>query len=142
MDFDASIHMSASGLTVQRQRMNVIASNIANVHATRTSTGEPYRRRDVVIGSEPLSASFQGALAQETLRLATVAEVRESRESFRQVYEPSNPDANAKGYVNYPNVNLMEEMVKQMLATNAYQANLSALNSSKNMALRAMEIGR
>lgn len=141
MDFETSLNISASGLTVQRQRMNVIASNIANVHATRTASGEPYRRRELIVASEPVDG-FQDTLVRESLRLASVAEVRQSQAPFRQAYEPSNPDADERGYVQYPNVSLMEEMVNQMLATNAYQANLTALNSSKNMVLRAMEIGR
>ena len=142
MNFEASLQISASGLAVQRQRMNVIASNIANVHSTRTASGGPYRRKEVVVASEPLPGSFEDSLLQETLRLAKVAEVQESKDPFREVYEPGHPDANAKGYVQYPNVSLMEEMVNQVLVTTAYQANLTALNSSKNMALRAMEIGR
>lgn len=141
MDFETSLNISASGLTVQRQRMNVIASNIANVHATRTASGEPYRRRELIVASEPVE-SFQDTLVSESLKLASVSEVRQSQAPFRQAYEPNNPDADEKGYVQYPNVSLMEEMVNQMLATNAYQANLTALNSSKNMVLRAMEIGR
>jgi flagellar basal-body rod protein FlgC len=142
MDFATSLGISASGLAVQRQRMNIIASNIANAHATRTASGEPYRRRQLIVASEPVSDSFQDALVQQTLRLATVKEVHQSQAPFREAYEPGHPDANERGFVKYPNVSMMEEMVSQMLATNAYEANITALNSSKNMVLRAMDIGR
>jgi flagellar basal-body rod protein FlgC len=142
MDIESSLKISASGLAVQRQRMNVIASNIANVNATRSASGEPYRRRTLVVSSEPVTDTFKGTILQETLKLAKVADVQESQAPFRETYEPSHPDANAQGYVKYPNVSLMEEMVNQMLATNAYEANITALKASKNMVLRAMEIGR
>jgi flagellar basal-body rod protein FlgC len=142
MDFATSLGISASGLAVQRQRMNIIASNIANAHATRSASGEPYRRRQLIVASEPVSDSFQDALVQQTLRLATVKEVHQSQAPFREAYEPGHPDANERGFVKYPNVSMMEEMVSQMLATNAYEANITALNSSKNMVLRAMDIGR
>ncbi len=142
MDFASSLRISASGLSVQRQRMNIIASNIANVSTTRTPSGEPYRRMELVVSSEPISESFGGSLVKEALRLAKVAEVHHSTAPFNEVYEPQHPDANKKGFVQYPNVSVMEEMVSQVLAASAYEANLTAINTSKSMVLKAMDIGR
>lgn len=142
MDFDTSLRVSASGLTIQRQRMNVIASNIANIHTTRTSSGQPYRRRDLVLADEPLPESFGTSLLRESLRIPKVVEVSQSDAPFNEVYDPNHPDADGRGYVRFPNVSIMEEIISQTLALSAYEANLTAINTSKSMATKAMDIGR
>lgn len=122
--------ISASGLTAERLRMSVIASNIANAETTRTPSGEPYRRKEVVF--EPLE---NGGVK--------VSAVREDRVTpTRKVYEPGHPDANDQGWVEYPNVILVNEMVDLLAATRAYEANVTAINATKNMINSALNIGR
>jgi len=125
--------------------MNVISSNLANVQTTRTGHGGPYKRRDVVFEAIPLPSSFR-----EVLRNALddgVAEVRVvnivADGSFpKMVYDPNHPDANASGYVAMPNINVIEEMVNMLSATRSYEANVTAIQAAKGMALKALEIGR
>ncbi|MBS4032696.1 MAG: flagellar basal body rod protein FlgC [Clostridiales bacterium] len=135
MQIFKAMQISASGLTAERFRLDLIANNIANVNTTRTEDGGPYRRR---------SAVFSEALDQARKSGAGVRVVGISRDNSepRLVYEPEHPDANAEGYVAYPNVNIVQEMVDMITATRAYEANVTALNASKSMFLKALEIGR
>jgi flagellar basal-body rod protein FlgC len=135
MQIYKAMQISASGLTAERFRLDLIANNIANVNTTRTEDGGPYRRK---------SAVFAEALEQAKKTGAGVRVVSVSRDNTepRLVYEPEHPDANADGYVAYPNVNIVQEMVDMITATRAYEANVTALNASKSMFLKALEIGR
>jgi flagellar basal-body rod protein FlgC len=145
MDFIDSMQISASGLTSQRLRMNVISSNLANSHTTRTQEGGPYRRKDVVFSSQPLEETFEGAMrSQLNGKLSEVKVtgiVNDPRPPVLK-YDPGHPDADEKGFVSLPNVNLIEEMVNMMSATRSYEANVTAVNASKRMALKALEIGK
>lgn len=144
-DVQGTLAISASALRAERLRLDVIASNLANASTTRTAEGGPYRRRNVVFVSQALEGDFQTELenmAEAGLRHGVaVAGVVEDRSPFRQVFEPSHPDANAEGYVSYPNVNPVAEMVDLMAATRAYEANVQAVNATKRMAEAALSIG-
>jgi flagellar basal-body rod protein FlgC len=145
MDLDAAFMISASGLDAQKERLNVISSNLANVDSTRTPEGGPYRRRDVVFSSVPAGHSFGdtfSSLASSSEMGVEVSDVISDTRPFKQVYNPQHPDADASGYVLYPNVNPMEEMVNMISASRSYEANVTAFNATKNMALKALEIGK
>ncbi|NLU47998.1 MAG: flagellar basal body rod protein FlgC [Syntrophomonadaceae bacterium] len=152
MPFLPSLDISASGLTAQRLRMDTIANNMANAETTRNSTGTgPYRRQVVVFearSAQP-SSRFKGIMQEKLsqqaglgVRVKEIREVSEAESPFRRVYDPSHPDADQQGYVNYPNVNIVEEMINMISATRAYEANAKVIEATKSMAARALEIGR
>lgn len=145
MDFSKSMNVSASGLTAQRMRMNTISSNIANINTTKTPEGGPYRRKDVVFESMPETRNFGEivtSLPDRNIQRVQVTDVTVDRKAPILKYEPDHPDANDQGYVAYPNINLMEEMANMIQATRSYEANVSAMQASKDMAVSALEIGR
>jgi flagellar basal-body rod protein FlgC len=125
--------------------MNVISSNLANANTTRTPQGGAYQRKDVVFATHQGSGDFQNVLNSQTGR--TLSEVRvigiiTDPRAPQLKYDPQHPDANQQGYVTMPNVNLVEEMVNMISATRSYEAGVAAINASKSMALKALEIGR
>ncbi len=145
MDFLSSMKVSSSGLSVQRKRMETISSNLANIETTRTPEGGPYRRKDLVITALPLENDFGQSLTREmqsNINRVVVTDIVEDQEEPRLEYQPNHPDANELGYVAKPNINLMSEMVDLMTATRSYEANVTAINAAKNMALRAIDLGR
>ena len=145
MDFFDALNTSSAALSAQRLRMNLISGNLANVNTTRTSQGGPYRRKVAVFAAQPLNQSFKRILADRqnnTIASVKVARVIEDRNPPVMKYDPRHPDADAKGYVAMPNINLMEEMVNMISATRGYEANVTALKAAKDMALKALEIGR
>ncbi|MDN5276513.1 MAG: flagellar basal-body rod protein FlgC [Clostridiales bacterium] len=138
--------ISASALTLQKLRMDVIAQNIANAQTTRTETGEPYRRKVVVVREEQDTKPF-GQYLQESVKAFSGGGVKAVRiqgdpTPFKRVYDPGHPDADEDGYVLMPNVEILREMVDMISATRSYEANVTAFNASKNMAMKALEIGR
>lgn len=145
MDFSTGLRVSSSGLTAQRLRMNTISSNIANINTTRTAEGGPYRRKDVVFESMPEQRSFGEvltAMPERQVQRVQVTDIHVDRGAPLLKYEPNHPDANEEGYVAYPNINLMEEMTNMIQATRSYEANVSAMTATKDMANAALEIGR
>ena len=145
MDILSGMRVSASGMAAQRARMNTINSNIANVNTTRTPEGGPYRRKDVVFEAIPEGRSFGEILTgqpQKDVARVQVTDVMVDRKAPLMKYEPDHVDANADGYVAYPNVNLMEEMANMIMTTRAYEANVSAMNATKDMAMTSLELGR
>ncbi len=149
MELTDSLAVSVSALDAHRHRLNVIASNLANAQSTKTSTGGPYRRRDVVFQAAPVSSAFQRAFSQvskgggrHALDGVKVARVIEDQKPGQTVYDPRHPDADKKGFVTMPNVNVMEEMVNMIGASRAYEANVQAVNATRTMWNRALEIGR
>ncbi len=133
--------VSASGMEAQRLRMNIIASNLANVQTTRTAAGGPYRRKDVVFTTR--ANAFSGALDASRDSYAVgvkVAGIINDSRPFKYAYEPGHPDADTSGYVAYPNVNAVEEMVNMISASRSYEANVTAFKASKEMANKALEI--
>jgi len=146
MNFLNAMETSSSGMSAQRYRMNIISSNIANAQTTRTPQGGPYRRREVVFGALPAPRTFEQELRNrvqpdEPLHAKVLGVATDDRPPVLK-FDPSHPDANEEGYVAYPNIDPTEEMVNMMLATRSYQANVASFNATKNMALRALEIGR
>jgi flagellar basal-body rod protein FlgC len=145
MDFLTSLKISSSGLAANRKRMGAISSNIANAQTTRTAEGGPYRKKEIVFGSEPARESFgeilEGEL-DEKAQSVHATEVISSDKPPVLKYEPDHPDANDQGYVAYPDINVMEEMADMISASRAYEANISALNTTKSMAMKALEIGK
>ena len=133
-------------MTAQRMRMNTISSNIANINTTRTPEGGAYRRKDVVFESMPDARNFGEILGatdpNANVQRVQVTDVISDTKAPLMKYEPEHPDANPDGYVAYPNINLMEEMTNMIQATRSYEANVSALQSAKDMALSSLEIGR
>lgn len=142
MDSTTAFAISASGLRAQRLRMDVIAANLANAQSTRTPEGGPYRRRDVVLESIPQGERFDdflgGAAPGAAVKVARV--VADSRPP-QVVFDPGHPDADGKGYVALPNVNVVAEMVDLMAATRAYEANVAAVNATKRVLEAALAIG-
>lgn len=133
--------ISGSGLSAERIRMNVIANNIANANATETPEGGPYRREQVVFSSL-LNKTMQKGSIKGTERLGgvRVQRIQKSTEPFSRVYIPGHPKADAKGFVEMPNVNVVMEIVDLVTATRSYEANLAVINSSKEMNNRALSI--
>lgn len=144
MDILTAMKISGSALKAERTRLNISAMNLANANTTRTMEGGPYRAKSVVFAATPLERDFNSTLqgAASRLRQVEVVEVVEDNAPFRDVYDPSHPDADANGVVSYPNVNVAEQMVDMMNARRSYEANVAALDAVKEMALRALEISR
>lgn len=145
MDFFNAFRISASGMTAQRVRMNVATSNLANINTTRTPQGGPYRRKDVLFTSQPLHGAFENTLRSAmNLKLSgvKVSKIIDDPRPPISKYNPQHPDADKKGYIKVPRINLMEEMVNMMSATRSYEANVTAIKATKDMALKALEIGR
>jgi flagellar basal-body rod protein FlgC len=145
MDFSTGLRVSSSGMTAQRMRMNTISSNIANINTTRTPEGGPYRRKDVVFESMPEVRNFGEILTSQpdrNVQRVQVTDVAVDMKAPLLKYEPNHPEANQEGYVAYPNINLMEEMANMIQATRSYEANVSAMQASKDMANSGLEIGR
>lgn len=145
MDFSTGLRVSSSGLTAQRLRMNTISSNIANINTTQTPEGGPYRKKDVVFEAMPDAKNFGEILTttpQRNINRVQVTDVHVDRRAPILKYEPDHPDADPNGYVAYPNINLMEEMTNMIQATRSYEANVSAMQATKDMALSALQIGR
>jgi flagellar basal-body rod protein FlgC len=145
MDFLQSMDISSSGMTAQRSRLNVVSMNLANANTTRTDEGTAYRRKTVIFTTDPVDNSFESQLKDsmdKKLYGVKVTNVVPVAGELKQVYDPTHPDADKDGYVSYPNVNLVEEMVSMLNANRSYEANASAIKTSKEMALKALEIGR
>ena len=136
-----AIRASASALSVERARIEGAGSNMANAESTRGPDGQPYRRRDVVLSSQPVE-SFGAALGRASAVGVKVAGIIEDQTPFKRRYDPSHPDADPSGFVALPNVDVPEQMVDMMSASRAYQANLSAIGMIRDMIQRALELGR
>ena len=145
MDMLAAIDAAYSGLQAQRTRMNVIASNLANAHVTRTPEGGPYKPKQVILASTSMDATFENLLRpylENGIREVQVIDIIEAPDAVRLEYDPSHPDANTQGYVAYPNINVLQEMVDLMAASRIYEANITAINTAKDMAQRTLQIGQ
>ena len=141
-----SFDISATGMTAQRFRTDIIAENVANVNTTRTEDGTPYLRKIVTFQEKnvtPFSNVLQGTREQYTGNGVKVVSVKEDTESdFVMKYDPSHPDADENGYVSYPNVNIVTEMTKLIDASRSYEANATAFDASKSMAQTGLQIGK
>lgn len=145
MSFLDALNTSATGLSAQRLRMNLISSNLANVNTTKTAEGGPYRRKDAVFAADPQKSSFGDTLSEQLRTENVNVLVTEIREDLREPvmkFDPGHPDANEDGFVALPNINVVEEMVNMLSASRSYEANITALKATKDMASDAMDIGR
>jgi flagellar basal-body rod protein FlgC len=136
----SALEVASSGLSAERVRMNTTASNLANARTTRTAEGGPYKRIDPVFEVRAL-AGTEGTQARAVSRVG-VAEIREDQRAGQMLYDPGHPDADAAGYVEYPNVNVVEEMVNMIAASRAYEAGVASIEAVKQMAGSALNIGR
>jgi flagellar basal-body rod protein FlgC len=137
----SGMEIAASGLTAERGRMNVIAGNLANARTTKGADGQPYKRLDPVFEAKPVAPnSFDPVL--RSVREVQLTGVRPDNTPGEMVYDPGHPDANAQGYVQYPNVNVVTEMVNLMTASRAYEAGVTSIESLKAMARSALKIGQ
>ena len=158
MAFLDSMSISASALTATRLRMDVVAENMANINTTRTESGEPYRRKYIVYQekvdkrcgkrfynhdqNESFQAFFNKAKTVNVGKGVRVLEIGTDMSEFKYDYNPSHPDADENGYVRLPNIEVVQEMVDIMSAYRAYEANITALNTFKDMAMKTFELGR
>ena len=149
MSMFSAFNINASGLTAQRYRMDVISENVANGNTTRTADGTPYRRKVVTFTEKGGQTSFSHVLGKAAYERGytghgvKVSGVYEDYETeMNMVYDPSHPDADENGYVTYPNVNIITEMTNLIDASRAYEANATAFNASKSIALQGLELGR
>ncbi len=144
MDFDSAMKISASGLKANRTWINVLSSNLANVNTIKTAEGTPYRRRTVVYESKApggFDEELNTALSAGPEEVE-VTDVVPDKRDFREVYDPGNPDADAKGVVLMPNINPVEEMANLINASRSYEANLAALQVAKQLAVKSLDIGK
>jgi flagellar basal-body rod protein FlgC len=144
MDFFTSLDISSSAMSAERTRMNLISSNLANANSTRSVEGGPYKRKDAVFTATTQPGTFSKALNQASRGLARVdvTGIVEDSSSPRLQYDPTHPDADIKGYVALPNVNVIEEMADMISATRTYEANVTAAQAAKSMAMKTLELGR
>jgi flagellar basal-body rod protein FlgC len=144
MNLFQSMAISASGLNAQRTVTNVISMNLANIQTTWTEEGGPYIRRQAALSPSPLSPGFPNILANvmegEPMGVKVEIQKDETRDP-ETIFDPSHPHADENGYVNLPNINVLEEMVALLGAVRSYEANVTAFNAAKSMALKALEIG-
>ncbi len=141
-----SMEISSSGLSAQRTRMKTISSNIANINTTRTPGGGPYRRKETIFAAMPADKTFHEVLVNQekddgTRQVKVVGVVEDTRPP-KMKYEPTHPDANEEGYVEMPNIDIVEEVTNMMIAKRSYEANIASINATKNMILRTLEIGK
>ena len=143
--FDA-MDISASGLTAERLRMDVVAQNLANAQTTRGADGEPYRRKEVILaerqGERSFGTALAGAMGDAKPAGVEVAAIAEDQTPLKQVYDPGHPDADANGYVQMPNVDTVAEMVDLISAQRAYEANVTAMSAAKQMFAKTLELLR
>lgn len=145
MGFLDGLKISASALSAERVRMNVISSNLANANTTRTEEGGPYRRKDVVFTAKDSGLEFDSlmrAALDPNLKEVSVNGIVEDQKAPKMVYNPNHPDANEKGYVAVPNISVMEEMVNMITSNRSFESNTQAIQATKSMATTAIGIGK
>ena len=145
MNFLDALHTSSTGLTAQRLRMNLISSNLANINTTKTEEGGPYKRKDAVFEAVKPFSDFKDVLNSQINQHVTEVQVTKIVDDTRPPvlrYDPDHPDADSKGYVAFPNINIVEEMVNMLSASRSYEANVTSIKTTKDMALSALEIGK
>ena len=144
MNFFDSLSISSTGLAAQRLRMNLISSNMANVNTTKTETGEPYKRKDVIFEAVA-TPNFQDELRSQLDAQpggVNISRIVEDEKPFVKKYDPGHPDADENGFIQLPNVNIIEEMVNMISASRSFEANTTAIKATKDMASMALDIGR
>lgn len=140
-----AMDISASGMTAQRLRLDIISQNIANVSSTRDENGNIYRRKTVVFEEKDITSfsdamRFASGTVGNGVKVSQI--VTDTDTATKMVYDPSHPDANEDGYVTYPNVNVVTEMTNMIDASRSYEANVTAFNATKAMIMKALELGK
>jgi flagellar basal-body rod protein FlgC len=138
----SAMEIAASGLSAQRTRMNTIASNLANAQTTRTAAGGPYKRVDPVFEAIALDKMRALTPSEHSVSLVHVQQIVQDQRPGHMVFSPGHPDANADGYLEYPNVNIVEEMVNMITASRAYEAGVSSVEATQRMGNSALDLGR
>ena len=145
MDFMTAIDIGASGLTAERTHLNVVSMNLANANTTKGPDGLPYRRKQISFKAVPAEPTFEkqmkNALTRE-LHGVEVDSIREDPRPFRRVYDPGHPDAGEDGYVNYPDINVVQEMASMMTIMRSYEACATSISTTKTMFNKALELGQ
>lgn len=145
MDFMSALDISASGMKAQRTHMNVISMNLANIKTTKTPEGGAYRRKSVAMAATPVYSPFDKAMEdakERELKGVSVRGIITDKRPHKTVFEPGHPDANAEGYVNYPDINVVEEMANMITTMRSYEANVQAIQDTKAMFNKALQIAR
>lgn len=143
MGIFTSLNISASALQAQRTRLDTISSNMANAETTRTPEGGPYRRKMVVFESQQMSfADHLSSRSNKAINGVRVSRIAVDQREPKLVYDPQHPDADDQGYVALPDIDILKETTDMMMATRAYEANITTIKSAKRMALKALEIGK
>lgn len=141
MDFSTTFKICGTGLAAARARLDVVASNLANANTTKTDEGGPYKKKTVSLAAEPVEGRFD-SLITDALKTVKVEAVTEDPNAVKMVYDPAHPDAGANGYVATPDINVMTEMADLITASRSFEACVTALDSTKNMALKTLDIGK
>jgi flagellar basal-body rod protein FlgC len=141
MDLITTFKICGSGLAAQRAKLDVITSNLTNVNTTRTPEGGPYRKKIIVLSAEDVDKNFDSTL-KDSVKSVRVDEIVDDPNGIKMVYDPAHPDADAKGFVAMPNINVMAEMADMIAASRAFEACVTAFDSTKNMTLKTLEMGR
>lgn len=141
MDLITTFKICGSGLAAQRAKLDVITSNLTNVNTTRTPEGGPYRKKIIVLSAEDVDKNFDSTL-KDSVKSVRVDEIVDDPNGIKMVYDPAHPDADAKGFVAMPNINVMAEMADMIAASRAFEACVTAFDSTKNMTLKTWEMGR
>lgn len=141
MNFLKTLETSASGLYAQRKRMDIIASNLSNIETTRTEKGGPYRRKMVVMKTKEIDQDFDN-MFNSRVKGVQIEDIVEDQTPFKKVYNPSHPDADSDGYLYKPNVDLIVETTNMLMAKRAFEANIAAIKATRQMVMKALEIGR
>lgn len=143
MSFLSSLNIGGSALTAQRFRMDIISQNIANSETTRTQNGTPYLRKSVVMQERADNMAFADIMSENSQNAGVkIAGVKQNENEFKMVFNPSHPDADADGYVKYPNIDMVKEMMDMMSAQRSFEANVTTINAVKSMASSALQIGK
>lgn len=145
MSFLKGLQVSSSALSAERVRLNILSTNIANANTTKTDEGGPYRRKDVIFTARSAGENFSNLMRMafdDELKEVQVSGIHEDRSPPKRLYDPQHPHADEDGYVEMPNISVMEEMVNIITSTRSFEANTTALNSTKSMAETALKIGR
>jgi flagellar basal-body rod protein FlgC len=141
MDLTTSLKICGSGLAAQRAKLDIVTSNLANVSTTRTPEGGPYRKKTIVLSSEAINDNFDAKL-RDILKSVKIDEIKDDPNGIKMVHDPAHPDADAKGFVAMPNINIMVEMADMITASRAYEACVTAFDATKSMTLKTLEMGR
>lgn len=141
MDFMTTFKICGSGLAAQRAKLDVITSNLANASATRTAEGGPYKKKTVLLATEAVEGRFDSVMT-DAIKSVKVDAVTEAPNAVKMVYDPSHPDADKNGYVAMPDINVMTEMADLITTSRSFEANVTAFDATKNMALKTLEMGR